>query len=240
MNKTKRLFGTLCLATLCLAKANPDIPVTTTLTDFNPSNVAYSVQSDGVGHYSNGVSGATSILVANGYNHIVIVNGDWRLDLMGSNTRSARVTLAQANAVQPGDPGDTAPAHPPFWGTRFEEVRMENKCSFDNHDMLTMKAGDKFTCDTSIRFVPAGTSASYRLEMDPVFLGQAETQQAQVSCNSADSRGCNDWFIDPIPVVNPDGSTSPGQVRARLDLVVTPLTDEGDFYVTFHIHVTRP
>ena len=73
---------------------------------------------------------------------------------------------------------------------------------------------------------------------------RTEAQEAQVHCNSADSGGCNDWFIDPVPVVNPDGSTSPGQTRARLNLVHTigntGYTDEGDFYLTFHIHVTRP
>jgi hypothetical protein len=66
----------------------------------------------------------------------------------------------------------------------------------------------------------------------------------QVACNAANSGGCSDWFLDPIPVVNADGSTSPGQARARLDLVDTHgnnnFTNEGDFYVTFHFHVTRP
>ncbi len=82
----------------------------------------------------------------------------------------------------------------------------------------------------------------YRLEMDPTLLNEPETQQAQVSCNAANSGGCSDWFIDPIPVVNSDGSTSPGRTRARLDLVDSKgdLTNEGDFYLTFHFHVTRP
>ncbi len=119
---------------------------------------------------------------------------------------------------------------------------METKCSLDHHDMLTMKAGDKFTCDMSIRFPPWTRSTFYRLEMDPTLLNEPETQQVQVSCNAGNSSGCSDWFIDPIPVVNLDGSTSPGRTRARLDLVDTKgtLTNEGDFYMTFHFHVTRP
>jgi hypothetical protein len=80
--------------------------------------------------------------------------------------------------------------------------------------------------------------------MAPTFLNEPETQQVQISCNAANSGGCSDWFIDPIPVVNSDGSTSPGRTRARLDLVNThgsgSLTNEGDFYMTFHFHVTRP
>ena len=207
----------LILVPMAFAKPASDIPVTSNLADFDANNAPYYVQSDAHGAYSNGASGATSILVANGYNGITW--GDWRLDLSSSTTRTIRVTFAQANAVQPGDPGYTAPANPPYWGTQFEAVRMENKCSLDHHDMLTMKAGDKFNCDLSIRFPPATHSTFYRLEMDPTLLNEPETQQVQVSCNAANSGGCSDWFLDPIPVVNPDGSTSPGRTRARLDLV---------------------
>jgi hypothetical protein len=218
-----------------------DLPVTSNLADFDANNAAYYVQSDGHGAYSNGPS-ATSILVANGYNGITW--GDWRLDLLASTTRAIRVTFAQASAVQPGDPGYTAPANPPYWGTQFEAVRTETKCSLDHHDMLTMKAGDKFNCDLSLRFPPATASTFYRLDMDPTLLNEPETQQVQVSCNAANSGGCSDWFIDPIPVVNPDGSTSPGRTRARLNLNSThgagSVTNEGDFYMTFHFHVTRP
>jgi hypothetical protein len=160
------------------------------------------------------------------------------------SVRAIRVTFAQANAVQPGEPGYTAPANPPYWGTSFEAVRMENKCTFDNHDMLTMMAGDKFTCPLLIHFPPLTSSGYYRLEMAPTFLNEPETQEVQISCNSADSGGCNDWFIDPVPVVNPDGTTSPGQARARLDLVNMrgpgTLTNNCDFYLTFHFHVIRP
>ena len=243
-----RSFVMLFVAMVGLAKqTGSDIPVTSYLADFDASNTPYYVQSDALGAYRNGVNNATSILVANGYNHIV--DGDWRLDLLFSSNplvRTVGITFAQANAVEPGDPGYTAPANPPYWGTHFEAVRMENKCSMDNHDMLTMKPGDKFTCIMSIRFPPNADSTFYRLEMAATwtFLNEPETQNVQISCNSADSGGCNDWFIDPVPVVNPDGSTSPGHTRARLDLVNTrgtgTLTNEGDFYLTFHFHATRP
>jgi len=86
------------------------------------------------------------------------------------------------------------------------------------------------------------SGAQFRL-LPPVYrqVWYSETDYVQVSCNSADSGGCNDWFIDPIPVVNPDGSTSPGKARARLNLDArNQATDDGDFYLKFHIHVTRP
>jgi len=219
-----------------------DIPVTTTLADLDATATPYDVQSDGRGAYPNSANSVASILVGNGYNHIV--DGDWRLDMLSSPVRTVGISFDPADAVQPGQPGYTAPANPPYWGTEYQAVRMENKCSLDNHDMLTMKPGDKFTCPTSIRMPPTSRSTYYRLDMSGsfTFLNEPETQDAQVACNSADSAGCKDWFIDPVPIVNSDGSTSPGNARARLNLVGTHggMTDEGDFYLTFHIHVTRP
>lgn len=234
-----RFILMVCVVSLVFAKPSGDIPATSYLTDFDASGIAYVIQSDAMGAYTD-ANNVASILVANGYNGIT--DGDWRLDLSAQTARTLRVTFTQANAVQPGDPGYTAPANPPYWGTNFEAIRMENKCTLDHHDMLTMKAGDKFTCDLSLRFPPASRSTFYRLEMDPTLLNEPETQQVQVSCNAANSGGCSDWFLDPIPVVNPDGSTSPGRTRARLDLVSSKgaLTNEGDFYMTFHFHVTRP
>jgi len=238
-----RNFAMLLGATIGLAKqTTTDLAVTTYLADYNASNAPYYVESDTQGGYTNGTNNVTSILVANGYNSIV--DGDWRLDTSASTIRTIRVTFSDDNAVKPGDPGYTAPAEPPYWGTAFEAVRMENECSLEHRDMLTMKAGETFTCGMSIRLPQVTSSTFYRLEMSPAHLNEPEIQEVQVSCNAADSSRCSDWFIDPIPVVNADGSTSPGRTRARLDLVNThgagSLTDKGDFYMTFHFHVTRP
>ena len=144
-----RRFTMLILAAAALAatasagKPMPDIPVTAYLADYDAVGAAYYVQSDTHGAYSNGTAGVTSILVANGYNHIV--NGDWRLDILASTSRTVGTTFETANAVQPGDPGYTAPAEPPYWGTGFQVVRMENKCTMINHNMLAMKAGEHVT-----------------------------------------------------------------------------------------------
>jgi hypothetical protein len=223
-----------------------DIGVTTYVSDVDASGAPYYLHSDDGSptstpdEYQNGVNNVISILVANGYNGIV--NGDWRLDLItNSSSRSMGVHLDTDNEIVPG----TATPNPPYWGTQPQQVRMENKCTFDNKNMLTMKAGDTFTCPTLIRLTYGATSSSYYgLSMAPSFTGQTETQPAQIQCNSVASDGnCNDWFIDPIPVANLDGSTSPGKTEARLSLKTTKgkssSTDEGDFYMTFHIHVTR-
>lgn len=57
-----------------------------------------------------------------------------------------------------------------------------------------------------------------------------EVTDVQVVCNAADSAGCNDWFIEPIGAL---------QAVARLVPVDTGIND-GDFYMRFRFHVTRP
>jgi hypothetical protein len=249
MQKSKSWMWVLCLVgTLLIAAltgqakgaskppATSDLPVTTYLSDTDNTGTLYYLQSDVQGAYKNGVNGATSILVANGYNGIV--DGDWRLDLSSSTVRTVGITFNTTNAVQPGDSGYQAPANPPYWGTGYEAAHMENKCTQDNHNMLTMKVGDSFPCVMIIR-LPGPSSGYCRLYMGKTWY--SETNDVQVTCNAANSSGCNDWFVDPIPVVNADGSTSPGKARARLNLDVRNKTaDDGDFYLTFHIHVTRP
>jgi hypothetical protein len=229
----------LVSASVFATKPVTNISVTTYLSDFTAAGVPYYVFSDGGGAYQDKVAGVGSYLNANGYNRITW--GDWVLDLFNSTSRQVAVTLSTANAVQPGDPGYTAPANPPYWGTKWWSMHMENKCTEDGLNMLTMKPGDKFTCNTLFRF-PSTTKSFYRLDMGTYdrFYPEPETQRVQVSCNSSANDGdCNDWFLDPIPVVNPDGSTSPGQARARLNYG-SGFGNEGDFYLTFHIHVTRP
>jgi len=240
--KTILLIATLAATAVFASKPLSDLPVTTYFSDFNSAGAQYYVFSDSGGAYKNGVSNVISILEANS------TYKDWRLDLFSSTARTVAVTLTTANAVQPGDPGFTVAANPPYWGTKWWEMHLENKCSVSNRDMLTMKPGNSFTCDTLFRFpIPNTTSSFYRLDMgtyDSAY-PELETQQVLVTCNSSATDGnCNDWFLDPIPVVNPDGSTSPGMTRARLNLVSSkgnnPFTNEGDFYLTFHIHITRP
>jgi hypothetical protein len=213
------------------------IPITSTFADLDATGLPYDVQSDGHGSYSNGAAGVTTFLTSNGYNHIAY--GDWQFDTYSSTTRKVNLSFDTNDAAQPGDPAYTAPANPPFWGTQSVLAHIEDKCTFINNDMLTMKAGSRFTCPLIIRF-PATSRTDYRLYIARSFTGYAETSDVQVSCNSADSGGCNDWFIDPIPVVNPDGSTNPGKAIGRLVLSGKTLTNDGDFYVAFHFHLTRP
>ena len=233
-----RYLLVLALSTLAFAGRITTIPLTTNITDLDANGVAYDVQSDGLGAYIDNVNAVTTFLTSNGYNHIQY--GDWQFDAYSSTVRTVKLSLDTDDAVQPGDPHYTAPANPPFWGSKLVIAHMEDKCTLINKNMLTMTAGTAFTCPFIIRF-PATSRTDYRLYIAPSFTGYAETTDVQVSCNSADSSGCNDWFVDPIPVVNPDGTTSPGRAVGRLELDTNrSITNDGDFYMTFHIHLTRP
>lgn len=232
-----RYLLVLLLSSFAFAGHITTLALTTNITDLDANGIAYDVRSDGLGSYLNNVNAVTTFLTSNGYNHIQY--GDWQFDAYSSTVRTVKLSLDADDAVQPGDPHYTAPANPPFWGTKLVIAHIEDKCTLTNKNMLTMMAGSAFTCPLIIRF-PGTTRTDYRIYIAPSFTGYAETSDVQVSCNSADAGGCNDWFIDPIPVVNPDGTTSPGKAVGRLELDGKTAINDGDFYMTFHLHLTRP
>ncbi len=210
-----------------------NIPLTTYFSDLDSSGLPADIASDGLGAYSDGVAGVTSFLTTNGYNGIVW--GDWQFDTYSSTTRAVNHSLDAADAVQPGDPHYTVTANPPFWGTQNLKSHIEVKCTLINNDMLTMAAGSSFTCPLMNRFNTAG-NVDYGLSPAYSFTGYAETTDARIVCNTADAGGCNDWFIDPI---------GPGPAVGRLTTASTskkpgPPINDGNFYMRFHIHLTRP
>jgi hypothetical protein len=207
-------------------KIRNDIPVTTIIGDVDANGLPAIISSDGLGSYRHGVDGASSILTHNGYN--CIKHGDWQFDILGSTFRTAGHTFAEADAVQPGDPNYTAPANPPFWGTELLASRVTVKCTLIKKSMLTMAAGSTMTCPLINRFVVG--NIDFHLNAAKSFDGFPEVTDAQIRCNTADSGGCNDWSIDPINL---------GQAVGRLVPTGTGIND-GDFYMRFHIHVTRP
>jgi hypothetical protein len=216
-----------------------EIPVTHIISDYDDNNTPYSIQSDGYGPYINGVNKDASILTGANYADRILQNG-----VIGDFIRTVAITFSQENAVRPGDPGYVADPNPPVWGTIYDGVRFMNKCSETNTGFLPMQAGEKKICQMHIRMWPLGTNNDYyRLDMGTP--GEDETQRVQITCNAHDSVGCTDWFIDPIPVINEDGSDSPGKTRARLNYIYFIrnrgyMENRGAFYMTFHIHVTRP
>jgi hypothetical protein len=211
----------------------PNISLTAYFSDYDMQNLPADTASDGRGAYSDNVDGVTSFLTPNGYNGLQY--GDWKFDTYGATTRGVSHSLDQDDAVLAGDPHYTAPANPPFWGTQSLPSGLQLQCTILSRGLLTMTAGSSQTCGLLNDFV-APDGVTYGLQTAPSTNGFAETTDVQVRCNTADSGGCNDWFVDPIV---------PGQAVGRLvHRVYTKHgyyhADDGDFYLRFHIHLTRP
>ena len=247
------------LATVCFAAKTSNISVTTYLADTDANGVAFMIQSDGqsgpkngvVGEYDDGQQGISSILTANSFHNMP--PGDWQFSALSSTTRSVRFTFG-TNAVPFGAPGYTVTPNPPFTGTRSEPGHLEDVCteipngSGSFNDMLLMAAGQVENCFAYLRFDPLNSKPTtfYRFEMtgnsglnganDP------ETTQLIVTCNSVGTDGhCNDWFIDPQPAMDVNGNVIPGTGIARLNFFGNKgAMNLGDYYLTFHFHVTRP
>jgi hypothetical protein len=202
------------------------MPVTTVIGSLDSNGLPADIASDGLGPYSNGISGVTSFLTDNGYNGIAF--GDWQFDTYASTARFVSHSIDPEDAVQPGDPHYTAPANPPFWGTQVLTSRLTTKCTLINNNMLAMTAGSSFTCPMINKFNVG--NIDYHLNAAQAFDQYPEVTDALVRCNATDSLGCKDWFIDPIGL---------GQAVGRLVPTGTTIND-GNFYMRFHIHITRP
>jgi hypothetical protein len=236
-------------------KPNPNVSMTTYLSDTDASGAAYFIQSDGqagpvngvTGEYDNGYQSVASYLNANTYNNLP--PGDWTLDLLSSSLRTMRLTLNSLNEIQPGQPGYTVPPNPPFLGIDSLASRFAEYCTAIGLDMGTMTTvNETIQCPAIFRF-DWNRSLYYRVYMTASWSAPGqyapETTYVQIQCNSLGANGyCNDWYIDPIPISNGDGTFSPGQGIGRLVSITTrgtgTATNEGDFYMTFHVHVTRP
>ncbi len=244
------------LATVAFAAKPPsNVPVTTYVSDANAGGTAYYIQSDSQlgpvnaapGEYDNGFQNVTSMLNANTYNSLP--PGDWTLDMLSSTIRTLRLTLSAANEIQPGQPGYTVAPNPPFVGTDPVVSRFAEFCTAIGLDMGTMSVVNQtIQCPAILRFTWTSTTY-FRLYMTGSWSAPGqyapESSFVQIQCKALGANGyCNDWYVDPIPVVNADGTTSPGQAIGRLVAVTTkgtgPSGNEGDFYMTFHVHVTRP
>jgi len=209
-----------------------DIAVTTTVSDVAQGSAA-AIASDGQGAYTNGASSVVSILTTNGYNGIAY--GDWQFDTKSSATRSVGHGFYAGDEIAVNPPLFTVPANPPYLGQQHFPSRLQVECTFVHKSMLAMAANSTITCGMLNDWVVSST-VTYGLHMAPEFTGAPETTDIQIVCNAADSVGCNDWTLEPLP----QGAIGRlGQQVAGRGNNVTK-TDEGDFNVRFLIHVTRP
>ena len=203
---------------------------TTYVADSGSTGTAFTVRSDGqlgpvsgiVGEYDNGQQGVCSAIWTS---H---TTGGWELSIQNSTQRTFRITLDSTNAV----PGSNARQ----LGTLYVTAFIEDQCSATGNDSARMTSGQSFQCPVVIEQIPTGIAGdTYSLVMTGKYAAAPETSLVQVRCNSNGSDGrCNDWTLDPV---------GPGVARLK-ETVVTKRTTTtynlGDFYLTFHIHATRP
>lgn len=242
MNRLLILISILCftfISNFAIAAGKPpkpvDIPITQDISDTDINSVPYNIQSDGLGVYTHTLvtskgktTGTNSVLMENVCGGLY--NGDRLLETTTDAVRKIKVTLNQSDAIQPGDPNYLVPAQ--FFGTINGTARFMNKCTCGaGLSMYTMPANTQIYCPMHVRM----NAVNYRLEMGAA--GETETEFVKIFCNAADSSGCKEWTIDPIS--NPGDTTNPGKTRARLSDLNTN-ENLGDYYVTFHVHVTRP
>jgi hypothetical protein len=109
--------------------------------------------------------------------------------------------------------------------------------------MYTMTPGSIIYCPMHLRFSPfSGTSDYYVLDMGNDALNGSE--MVQITCNSSGSDGfCAEWSIGPSSDL--DFTVNPGITRATLNHYSTKrgrttVSNRGNFYMTYHILVTRP
>ncbi len=186
-----------------------------------------------------------AILTCNGYNGIK--NGDWQFNKPVSgkkgqrqNGRGITMSLNVSDAVQVGDPHYTAPAAPPYWGSATLYGYSEVKCTLVGKSMLTMASDTAMTCPLLINFFPGNPEVGYGLNPAHSVNNFPEVTDAQITCESADSGGCNSWSIEPYANPDPWDGRDPFEAVGRLVPHSNTSINKGDFYMRFHIHVTRP
>jgi hypothetical protein len=215
------------------------IPVTTSFI----FESGFTITDDGLGAYPHGVDGVTSGLLDDGINGL---KHDWRFDTRGSSVRNVTETIAPADRIEnPSDPHWSPWINDPSWWPStsvMSRAFLNVQCTFVGVDLLTMSAGEVRTCPLLNSFNYSADD-SWALNAHKSFWqSPPELTDVQVACNSDDAGGCNDWSITPVN----DSSIGLQAVGRLVHSKVTgkngKVTKEmdGNFYMRFHIHVTRP
>jgi hypothetical protein len=213
-----------------------NISVTTYFSDFDSNSLPTTIASDGQGAYVDGVAGVTSFLTANTCNSLP--TGDWRFDSTNSPTRAVSEGFFSQDEVQPGDPHYQAPANPPYLGSLLQKAHLNVQCTCTGKDMGAMAPGSTITCPMINSWTDSVGNAWGFSPAKSFYGAPPETTDVQITCNSLGSDGrCSDWFIDPDPL---EGAEAVARLVETPNTHPTHSIDDGDFYLRFHIHITRP
>ncbi|HEY6245093.1 MAG TPA: hypothetical protein VIX17_14160 [Pyrinomonadaceae bacterium] len=225
----------------------PDLPVTSTITDFTDvtdvngttQRIWMQFRSDGAA-YTNGVN-IQSIIQG--------VSGDWILDSKNANTSTPRKIFFDFSKPVPNTgPNGGAPVAP--FTSAIVTARFISKCHLYNNDMFAMSPGTTVNCPLAIFFADSGNE--YFLHMNPITGADVfpETDYVNVRCNWAANSQCNNWTMTADGTkggcVTADCSVKQSIARLSLRVPVKgksgswTTVNQGDFYVAFSIMVTNP
>ena len=196
--------------------AASDKPVTSTIQDADANFVPYSLQSDTLGEYKNGVSSVVSQIQA---------IGDWELDMLNSPLRRVRVNFG--DPVAGSNPNNLAPP-----ANASYQVRFLTQCS-PSLQNLALNATQK--CPLIIAVNVGADRYSIRFNSS-AFPG---TENPSWSCTSVLNGKCNGWRMQSLAADN-SGKLSAQLLKITTSKGKTVNQDYGKYYFSFDVSLTNP
>jgi len=141
-----------CLCALVAAPPNRDVPVKTTIEDFEAAIApTLQIQSDGSGVYQN----------SRDIGSVIQSGGDWVLDTSTSSTRGVKLDFSQPVAGSGPNGGTPIPLP-----TGIYKARAITKCHVYGNNLLGLVGGQTVSCPLTIGF-DSGNNG-YRIQMNPL------------------------------------------------------------------------
>lgn len=216
------------LGALRAAPPYPDVPVITTVEDFEAAVApTLQIQSDGAGVYQN----------SRDLQSIIQSGGDWVLATNARfSSRAAKLDFSQPVAGSGPNGGTPIPLP-----TGTYKARFISKCHLYGSNLLGLTEGQMTTCPLTIGFEVGNDG--YRIQMNPVtgVYVYPDTNFIYATCTGTGTDDqCNRWKLEPSGVA-PDGSL---RNRANLTKITTSKgktieVSQGDFYFSFSIHLAK-
>lgn len=198
------------------AKPGSDTPATTTVADIDPvAGTIYSLGSDSLGSYFNGVDSVSSIVQG---------IGDWVLDTKSSTTRKVRVDF--------GDPVIGSGANAPF-AAAVVPVRFISQCG--SNPLQALGQGLSQSCGLVVSIDYAGSKYSLRSAV-PTAPG---TDAALWTCLARNTTKCVSWQMTPSGsyIGQSKNVMQLFKVASKPSQSDQPL---GQFYMSFKVNVATP
>jgi hypothetical protein len=212
INLLMLLAVTLFLAGNSFAQKNQNKPVTSTIQDNDANFAPYSLQSDLLGTYKNGVNSVVSQIQA---------IGDWELDMLASPTRKVYINF--------GEPvPDTNPNNLPPPANGYYPVRFLAQCPAD---LRNLGSGGSQNCKMIIAVNVGADRYSIR------FGYVAGTSQPLWTCGAVTNLKCGSWRMQSDP--NGSGKVIAQLLKITTAKGKTVEEARGKYYFSFDVGVTN-